>query len=550
MNENKNENEEFQELVNEENYTKNNKKEKIILFSSIGIIVVFTLVMIILFTLFNKKYELTINYDIPESSVQENLNSVKVFLEGNDNYLYDFTLDQNIILENIKDGNYEVTLNILNDDSLITYKGTEEVYLDDNKTIEIPLSKKTIKYSINYTWVGNSLNMEMPEGYDKYLVYKKDGDRYYNFASFDENTFTLNNLDVVNQFKFSVVEDDEIFQYTDSYEIYNNTPPTEPMVSGLSSGETVDPLNTINLTFSSSDPENDDLLYSVTLEKNGNPQNIQSRSRNTSIILDDLDYESNYTIIVTASDGNSESETSIDFQTRHLPDKTYLFSPSGRDGVTIYEVVDPRNPTEINNIKVGGTVKDVVKDGNYIFILRDSEGINIANISDPMNPDMIKSIELDDIDKITIAKNFLYIRFNDERVGVYSLENLENPEFLGFTEIKYYGSENPEIRYINTNQEFESEIITTEYQIWAKDQRITVEEYSIISTTSSMKQFFDNNYSKVFDNLRLVSSMHELQDFKTVDEMEKIKDQLKTALTEMYGKEDGSEIKNIILKIK
>jgi hypothetical protein len=392
--------------------------------------------------------------------------------------------------------------------------------------------------------------MEMPEGYDKYLVYKKDGDRYYNFASFDENTFTLNNLDVVNQFKFSVVEDDEIFQYTDSYEIYNNTPPTEPMVSGLSSGETVDPLNTINLTFSSSDPENDDLLYSVTLEKNGNPQNIQSRSRNTSIILDDLDYESNYTIIVTASDGNSESETSIDFQTRHLPDKTYLFSPSGRDGVTIYEVVDPRNPTEINNIKVGGTVKDVVKDGNYIFILRDSEGINIANISDPMNPDMIKSIELDDIDKITIAKNFLYIRFNDERVGVYSLENLENPEFLGFTEIKYYGSENPEIRYINTNQEFESEIITTEYQIWAKDQRITVEEYSIISTTSSMKQFFDNNYSKVFDNLRLVSSMHELQDFKTVDEMEKIKDQLKTALTEMYGKEDGSEIKNIILKIK
>jgi hypothetical protein len=210
----------------------------------------------------------------------------------------------------------------------------------------------------------------------------------------------LDNLDAVNEFKFSVVEDDEIFQYTDAYEIYNNNPPTEPMVSGLSSGETVDPLNTINLTFSSSDPEKDDLLYSVTLENNGNAQNIQNRSRNTSIILDDLDYESNYTIIVTASDGNSESKTSIDFQTRQLPDKTFLFSPSGRDGVTIYEVVDPRNPTEINNIKVGGTVKDVVKDGNYIFILRDSEGINIANISDPMNPDMIKSIELDDIDKI------------------------------------------------------------------------------------------------------------------------------------------------------
>lgn len=550
MDENKNENQEFEELVNEENYTKNNKKEKIILFSSIGIIVAFTLVMIILFTLFNKKYELTINYDIPESSVQENLNSVKVVLEGNDNYSFDFTLDQNVLLENIKDGNYEVTLNILNDDSLITYKGTEEVYLDNNKTIEIPLSKKTIKYSIDYTWVGNSLNMEMPQGYDKYLVYKKDGDRYYKLASFDENTFTLDNLDAVNEFKFSVVEDDEIFQYTDSYEIYNNTPPTEPMVSGLSSGETVDPLNTINLTFSSSDPENDDLLYSVTLEKNGSTQNIQNRSKNTSIILDDLDYESNYTIIVTASDGNSENKTSIEFQTRRLPDKTYLFSPSGRDGVTIYEVVDPRNPTEINNIKVGGTVKDVVKDGNYIFILRDSEGINIANISDPMNPYMIKSIELDDIDKITIVKKFLYVRFNDERVGVYSLEDLENPEFLGFTEIKYYGSENPEIRYINTNQEFKSEIITTEYQIWAKDQRITVEEYSIISTTSSMKQFFDNNYSKVFDNLRLISSMHGLQDFKSVDEMEKIKDQLKTALMEMYGKEDGSEIKNIILKIK
>lgn len=550
MDENKNENQEFEELVNEENYTKNNKREKIILFSSIGIIVVFTLIMIILFTVFNKKYELTINYDIPESSVQENLNSLNVVLEGNDTYSFDFTLDQNVLLENIKDGNYEVTLNVLNDDALITYSGTKEVYLDDNKTIEIPLSKKTIKYSIDYSWIGSNLSLEMPEGYDKYLVYKKDGDRYYKFASFDENTFILENLEPVNNFKFSVVENGEMFEYTDAYEIYNNTPPSEPMVSGLSSGETVDPLNTINLSFKSNDEENDDILYTVDLDKNGNIKNIQTKSKNTNIILEDLDYESEYTITVIAFDGNSESKTSIDFSTRELPDKTYLYSPSGRDGVTIYEVVDPRNPTEINNIKVGGTVKDVVKNGNYLYILRDSEGINIANISNPMNPNIIKSMELDDIDKITIANNFLYVRFNDDRVGVYSVENVENPEFLGFTEIKYYGSENPEIRYINTNQEFKSEVITSDYQIWAKGQRITVEEYTIVTNASSIKQFFDNNYSKVFDNLRLVASMHNYEDFKTVNDMEKIKEQLNTALKEMYGKDDGSEIKNIILKIK
>jgi hypothetical protein len=443
-----------------------------------------------------------------------------------------------------------VTLNVLNDDALITYSGTKEVYLDDNKTIEIPLSKKTIKYSINYSWIGNNLSLEMPEGYDKYLVYKKDGEKYYKFASFDENTFTLENLGPVSNLKFSVVENGKMFEYTEGYEIYNNTPPSEPMVSGLSSGETVDPLNTISLSFKSNDKENNDILYTVDLKKNGNIKNIQTRSKNTNIILEGLDYESEYTITVTAFDGNSESKTSIDFRTKKLPDKTYLYSPSGRDGVTVYEVVDPRNPTEITNIKVGGTVKEVVKDGNYLFILRDSEGINIANISNPMNPNIIKSMELDDIDKITIAKDFLYVRFNDDRVGVYSIKNLGNPEFLGFTEIKYYGSENPEIRYINANQEFKSEVITSDYQIWAKDQRITVEEYIIVTNASSIKQFFDNNYSKVFDNLRLVSSMHNYEDFKTVSGMEKIKEQLNTALKEMYGKDDGSEIKNIILKIK
>lgn len=550
MNENKNENEEFQELVNEKNYTKNNRKEKIILFSAIGIIVIFTLLMIVLFSVFNKKYELIINYEIPQSSVQENLKSVKVNLDGNDGYSYDFTLDQKIILQNIKDGNYEVALNILNEDSLIVYTGKKEVYLDDNKTIEIPLSKKNIKYSINYTWVDNSLNMEMPQGYDKYLVYKKDGDRYYKFTSFDKNTFTLENLKPVNIFKFSVVKNGEMFEYTEPYEIYRNSPPSEPLISGISNGETIDPLNVINLNFKSMDEEKDDILYSVSLEKNGILEEIQTKSKNTSIILEGLDYQNEYTITVTAFDGVSESKTSVDFKTKQLPDKTYLYSPSGKDGVTIYEVVDPRNPKEINNIKVGGIVKEVLKNGNYIYILRDSEGINIANISNPMNPKMIKSIELDEIDKITIAKDFLYIRFKDDRVGVYSVKNIENPEFLGFTEIKYYGSENPEIKYINTNQEFKNEIISSDYQIWAKDKRIIVEEYSIISTTSSMKKFFDDNYSKVFDNLRLISSMHEFQDFKNIDEMEKIKNQLKIALMEMYGKEDGSEIKSINLKIK
>ncbi len=550
MDENKNENHEFEELVNEENYTKNNKKEKLILFSAIGIIVVFTLVLIVIFTIFNKNYDLTINYNMPNSIVRENIEKINVSLTGNKEYNFDFNLDQNIILENIKSGNYDVTLSVLNQESLKSYQGTSEVYLDDNKTINIELSKPSIKYSIDHTWVGDTLNIDLPEGYDEYLVYKKDGNQYFLFESFENNSFTLSNIDNYNDFRFSVVKNGQIYEYSESYEISSNSPPETPTIRGISNGETVDPLNTINVSFNSNDAENDEILYTVSLETNGDSKNIQTRSRNTNIRLEDLEYETNYTMEIIAFDGNSESKNSIDFSTRNLPEKTYLYSPSGREGVTIYEVVDPRNPEEINTIDVGGTVKEVVKDRNYIYILRDSEGINIANVSNPSNPRMIKSIELDDIDKITIANNYLYVRFNDDRVGVYSIKDLENPEFLGFTEIKYYGSENPEIRYITSNQEFESTIIGNSYQIMAKDQRVTVDEYSIIVNTESLKQFIDNNYSKVFDNLRLVFSMNNYEDFQTVKGMEKIKSQLKTAIIEMYNKQNESEIKQIILKIQ
>ncbi|MGM0639963.1 MAG: hypothetical protein ACQESN_00870 [Thermotogota bacterium] len=550
MDENKNENHEFEELVNEENYTKNNKKEKIILFSAIGIILVFTLVLIVIFTIFNKNYDLTINYEIPNSIVRENIEKINVKLTGNKEYSLDFNLDESIVLENIKSGNYNVVLSVLNQESLKSYQGEKEVFLDDNKTINIELSKPSIKYSIDHTWVGDTLNVDLPEGYDEYLVYKKDGNQYFLFNSFDKNSFSINNLENYNDFRFSVVKNEQIYEYSKSYEISSNTPPETPEIKGISNGETVDPLNSINITFNSSDKENDEILYTVTLKSSKNTKNIQTRSRNKKIRLEDLEYETNYTLEVKASDGNSETKNTIDFTTRNLPEKTYLYSPSGREGVTIYEVIDPRNPEEINTIDVGGTVKDVVKDRNYIYILRDSEGINIANVSNPSNPKMIKSIELDDIDKITIANNYLYVRFNDDRVGVYSIESLENPEFLGFTEIKYYGSENPDIRYINTNEEYKSTIIENSYQISARDQRVTVEEYSLVVNTESLKQFIENNYLKVFDNLRLVFSMNNYDEFQSVKGMEKIKSQLKTAIIEMYNKQDDSEIKQVILKVQ
>lgn len=550
MDENKNENQEFEELVNEENYTKNNKKERIILYSAIGIIVIFTLILIFIFTIFNKKYDLTVNYEIPSSNVQENIESVNVKLSGEKNYSFDFNLDQKILLEKIKSGNYNVVLSLNNQDSLVTYQGEKEVFLDDNKTINIELLKPTIKYSVDYSWIGNNLNLTLPEGYDEYLVYKKDGEKYFLLKNSNTNSFNIENMDSVNDLKFAVVKNNQIFDYSNSYQIYNNTPPTKPVIKGISNGDILDPMNNINISFSSTDKENDEILYSVELKSNNNSKIIQNKSRNNSISLNNLDYQTNYTLSVISYDGNSESQTDINFKTRDFPAKTYLYSPSGKDGVTVYEVIDPRNPKEISTLKVGGTVKDVIKNGNYIYILRDSEGIDIADISNPSNPKIIKSIELDDIDKITVANMYLYIRFNDERVGVYSIKNVNSPEFLGFTEIKYYGSENPEIRYINTNQEFKSNIISSQYPIYSKDEKILVDEYSIVVSTNNLKEFIDNNYSKVFDNLRLVFSMHNYSDFQTVKGMEQIKNQLKTAIKEMYNKDDGSDIKQIILNIK
>ena len=126
-------------------------------------------------------------------------------------------------------------------------------------------------------------------------------------------------------------------------------------------------------------------------------------------------------------------------------EKVYLYSPSGRYGVTIYEVGDPNNPKEIANVQTTGNVTDVIQNNGYLYILRQDEGIDIADISNPENPVIKSKLDLKGANGIKMANGYLYLRFTDDKVSVYSIKENPNPKFLGYTDIKFYGSENQKL---------------------------------------------------------------------------------------------------------
>ncbi len=155
-----------------------------------------------------------------------------------------------------------------------------------------------------------------------------------------------------------------------------------------------------------------------------------------------------YTLRVVAKDGKGgESTSQIMFTTKEkATEKVYLYSPSGRYGVTIYEVGDPNNPKEIANVQTTGNVTDVIQNNGYLYILRQDEGIDIADISNPENPVIKSKLDLKGANGIKMANGYLYLRFTDDKVSVYSIkENPNNPKFLGYTDIKFYGSENQKL---------------------------------------------------------------------------------------------------------
>ncbi|UYP00700.1 hypothetical protein OF820_03210 [Oceanotoga sp. DSM 15011] len=549
MNEDKKNNNEFEELVESSNYDKKNK-EKIIIFSSLGVILIFTVIIVFSVLFVNKKYNVNIQYTIKTSEFREPIEKIKVELLGEKTVEKEFSLSDNIKMENIEKGNYTINISAIGQNDLKFYYGSVDSFIDEDKNINLELDKSIIKYSIDTEWEETKAIITLPDGYDEYVVVEKDQDQYKIKDIISENKYELNSDNKTHNIFFAAVKDKKVFDYSQEIIITKNNPPNSPNILYPEEGQNHSQKDII-FTWEASDPDKDLLTYDIYLSDGTTQKNIANGLNNNSFGYNSLELNKNYTLKVVAKDSqNAKSEQSIKFTTTKY-EKSYLYSPSGKYGVTIYEVYDPKNPKEISNIKTSGNVTDTVLINTSLFILRINDGITIADVKNPETPIIKKNLELDEVDGLKATDKYAYIRFKDGRVSVYSIEkNPYDPKFLGFTDIKYYGSKNPEIKYIQKNIRIEVPIIQNEYALNYKfKNKIYIGSYILVVGSEEARTKINNNLTYVYDNLSLIFTNREIEDFKDYAKIDSIKSQLKNALNEFLKMSEDTGVKEVKLSI-
>src|SRR6266478_3648148 len=64
----------------------------------------------------------------------------------------------------------------------------------------------------------------------------------------------------------------------------------------------------------------------------------------------------------------------------------YAYLANGYDGLRIYDVSDPTNPTNVGHINNGGYAEIVAVSGNYAYLANRDDGLRVYDVSDPSNP--------------------------------------------------------------------------------------------------------------------------------------------------------------------
>jgi len=534
-----------------------NNKERIIIISTIVAIIVVAAIIIISVMLLGRKYKLTINYSInKESNLTEPYSKIKVELNGLNTYESVFPVGTPIELK-VEEGSYELNVLAVDDNNIAYYYYTDPAFFikDDMSLDNIKLSRNPIKYTIEYKWEGNDLYITLPTGYDQYLTYKKNAAGIYEpFKTALQNVVLLGSVPEDGlDLKFAVVKDNKVFGFSNPYVFQKNVPPTQPTLLSPTENQLIEG-EKVYFVWQTEDLDGDILTFDIYLKEEGQEEKlIASNVSNYFYEYNSLEPGKSYTLRVVAKDGKGgESTSQIMFTTKEkATEKVYLYSPSGRYGVTIYEVGDPNNPKEIANVQTTGNVTDVIQNNGYLYILRQDEGIDIADISNPENPVIKSKLDLKGANGIKMANGYLYLRFTDDKVSVYSIkENPNNPKFLGYTDIKFYGSEKPEIVYVEKPMDINVEIIKGEYPIRINlNNRVYVTEFSLVVPNQDMQAKVEKSFSKVFDTLRVIFSTYSVDQFKKTGIEKEIENKLLVAINEILGTSKENGVKQVKLSI-
>lgn len=577
-------NEEFKDLVDEKPYNKKNNKERMVIFGVLFALLIISLIVFIIIIFTGQKYNIEINYSIPQSFIQENFDKAFVSLSGDKNYNLSYTLEQEIKLMNIDRGNYQIQVSLQNQDGKKYYYKTKDLFLNEDTEMLFELSRNSIIYDPREEWINNDLLITLPEGYDLYLVYEYKNNNYELVRQSDENRIWFRNAKGRKMdFIFSVIKDDLLFDYSEPFIYQALSQPDPPRILSPEK-EAIFPGNTVVFVWQGSHPDGVELSYDLKLFENGNERIIAENITEVLYEYDNLKADKKYTFELIAKDSANQKRSStvvfytgkgfIDDGTEKY-ESSYLFREGGQRGLLILEITEKSEPKEIDNINLNSNVTQVIRENNNLYILKENQGISIADIYDGKNIDIIRNININNSKEISIVEDHLFVRTTDDLISIYSLKDSRiNPSFIGFAEQNQFAVRNPKLvtqqdktekneeeisktdnneseNIIVSQKNYEFVIISSEYPMRTRDgNNINITNFTLILATEEAKTRAQNRYSMLFETVRFIINMRRVEDFQTNKNIEDIKDTLKTAINEVLGYDSQRGVKEIILNVK
>jgi len=551
---------EFQDLLSEKKKENRFSMKKIYLLSTIGVLLLIS-ALILFFVFSGKKYELTLSYSIPNTDIIEDIQKIKVSISGKTNFIKEYGLNDPITIPKLKEDNYSIEVSAINSKNYIVFSKKESVFIKDKTSKDFFLSREQVLYDLKPVKIGDDLLVNLPAGFDKYLVYTKNNGKFEFSYETSINTISLKGFtDLSKDVKFSVLKDSRLYEFSDSLSLSSLVPPLPPKIISPENNELIISTNYF-FVWQPASLDSAGLTYDVYL-KQGDETEFKVAEN-----IKDLMYEykklspgKTYTLKVVVKNSFGQSAQSIAmFKTASAEkDQEYLFAPSGKMGVTIYEVKDPKKPTELSSIKLDGNVTDVIKKDNYLYILRDQSGFTIADIKDLKNPAIKKNVDVKDINGIKIVDNYLFARVDGDKVYVYSLkDSYVSPVYLGETSIKYYGSSKPVIQYVEkviektaTPVAIKVSIISSEYPINIDyKNKVYITEFSMIVQSDKAKNLISSDSARVVETLRMILWKKTREDFSNSTRFGVILEQIKSGVNETFKLSESDGVKTVTMKI-
>ena len=142
-----------------------------------------------------------------------------------------------------------------------------------------------------------------------------------------------------------------------------------------------------------------------------------------------LDYSDCVNIIDISDPHHPDLLTRIEEEARAVAIVDDLAFLAEQDGLLIYDISDPPNPSQVGQCSIPGHSWDVRISGDFAYIAALEEGLQIVDISDPTNPTLRGGISIDHeyFMELTIVDAYAYVPTSHQGLAIFDVSDPDDP---------------------------------------------------------------------------------------------------------------------------